>query len=201
MHDVRKFVRVEEFRHHHGVAAVAEHPDFHGGDLAILRQHFKLLAQLRARRVVDRFDALGVLNRQRGDRRNAVAAVRGESFQVGGGARAAGWIETRDGQQDGRRRMIMSVRTHRLFLLEERKWPVASEKRTGNCECTRVSSPAQQKTSEKFSVASLAEGAQSFLGFWVSVDTLRKIRPRCRMPLILRPRSSENDGGMAMTML
>jgi hypothetical protein len=77
--------------------------------------------------------------------------------------------------------MIMSVRTHRLFLLEERKWPVASEKRTGNCECTRVSSPAQQKTSEKFSVASLAEGAQSFLGFWISVDTLRKIPATCRM--------------------
>ncbi len=36
MHDVRKFVRIEEFRNHNGVAAVAKHSDFHSGDLAIV---------------------------------------------------------------------------------------------------------------------------------------------------------------------
>src|SRR4029077_14736376 len=88
-HDVGKFVGVEEFRDHGGVAAVAEHSDFHGGNVAVLYERFELGAQFRAGRVVDGFDALRVLDGERGDGGDAVAAVRGERFQIGGGACAA----------------------------------------------------------------------------------------------------------------
>ena len=121
MHDVGKFVRVEEFRDHHRVAAVAEHSDFHRSDLAILGQGLELRAQFRAGRVVDGFDTLRVLDSERSDCGDTVAAVRGESFQVGSGARAAGRVKTRDCQQDWRRRVAVSVRTHRSFLLQLRK--------------------------------------------------------------------------------
>ena len=40
---------------------------------------------------------------ERGDRRDAVAIVRREGFQVGGNTGAAGRIESRDGEKDGRR--------------------------------------------------------------------------------------------------
>ncbi len=62
MDDVGKLVGIEEFRNDDGVAAVAEHSDFHRGDVAIFNQGFKLRAQLRARRVVNGFNALGVLD-------------------------------------------------------------------------------------------------------------------------------------------
>jgi hypothetical protein len=121
MHDVRKSVRIEEFRDHHRVAAITEHPDFHRGDFAILGQHIQLGAQFRARREVDGFDALRVLHGERGDGGDAVATVSGESFQVGGSAGAAGRIESRNRQQDGRCWVAVSVRGHRLFLLQRRK--------------------------------------------------------------------------------
>jgi len=90
-------VRIEEFGGGGGVAAVSEHADLHPGDFAILGEHFELSAEVRARRVVDGFDTLGVLDRQRGDRGNSVAAVRGKSFQVRGRTRATRRIESRDG--------------------------------------------------------------------------------------------------------
>jgi len=65
---------------------------------------------------VNSFDALRALHCQRGDSGDAVTTVRGERFQVGGGAGAAGRIETCDRQQDGRRWVAVSVRAHRLFF-------------------------------------------------------------------------------------
>src|SRR5438552_19065912 len=70
--------------------------------LAIVCQNLQLRAQFSAGRIVDRFDALGVLDGQRGNRGHAVASVRGESLQVRGGAGAARRIKTRDGQQNRR---------------------------------------------------------------------------------------------------
>jgi len=61
---VGKLVSVEEFGGGRRVGAVAQHPDFDGGDFTILGQSFELRAQLRARRVVDGFDALCVLHRE-----------------------------------------------------------------------------------------------------------------------------------------
>src|SRR5205823_486432 len=58
VNDVGKLVSVEEFRDHHGVAAVAEHSDLYRGDLAIPGQGFKLRAQFRAGCVMDGFDTL-----------------------------------------------------------------------------------------------------------------------------------------------
>ena len=116
-----KLVTIEKFRHHGRVATVAEHSDFHRGDVAIVYERFELSAQLSAGRVVNRFDALGVLDGERGDGSDAVAAVRGERFQIGGGARAAGRIKTRDRQQNRRRWVAVPVRGHRLFLLQRRK--------------------------------------------------------------------------------
>jgi hypothetical protein len=70
---------------------------------------------------VNSLDALGVLYGERSDGGDAVTAVRGESFLVGGGAGAARWIETCNCQQDGRRWVAVSVRAHRLILLQRRK--------------------------------------------------------------------------------
>jgi len=84
MHDVRELVGIEEFRHHDRVPAVTEHPDLHRDDVAILCQRIELRAQFSAGRIVDGLDALSVLDGERGDRGNAVAAVSGESFQVSG---------------------------------------------------------------------------------------------------------------------
>ncbi len=91
---MRKFVRIEEFRHHDRVTAVAKHSDFHSSNITILGERIELRAQFSAGRVVNSFDALGVLHGERGDRGDAVAAVGGESFQVRGGAGAARRIET-----------------------------------------------------------------------------------------------------------
>ena len=64
VHDVRKFVGVEKFGDHGGVSAIAEHADFHRGDVAILGQDFELFAQLRAGSVVNRLHAFGALYRE-----------------------------------------------------------------------------------------------------------------------------------------
>jgi len=96
MHDVGEFVGIEEFRHDDSIAAIAEHSDFHSGDVAIFNQGFELRAQLRAGRVVNGFNTLRVLNSKGGDCGDAVAAVRGKSFQVGGGAGTTGRIESRN---------------------------------------------------------------------------------------------------------
>jgi hypothetical protein len=96
MHDVGEFVGIEEFRHDDGVAAIAEHSDFHRGDVTIFNQGFELSAQLGTGRVVNRFNALGVLNSEGGDCGDAVATMRGKSFQVGGGTGTAGRIEPRN---------------------------------------------------------------------------------------------------------
>jgi len=61
-HDVGKLVSVEEFTDDDGVTAVAEHSDFHRGDVAILYERFELSAQFGAGRVVNGFDALRVLD-------------------------------------------------------------------------------------------------------------------------------------------
>jgi hypothetical protein len=110
-------VRVEKFGDGHGIAAIAKHADFDRGDFTIVGQAFELRAQLRAGRIVNGFDALRVLHRERSDRGDAVAAVRGESFQISSRARAAGRIETGDGEKNWRRRMRVSVRSHRVLLL------------------------------------------------------------------------------------
>jgi len=93
---VREFVGIEEFRHNDGVAAVAEHSDFHGGDIAIFNQGFELRAQLRAGRVVNGFNPLRVLDSKRRDCGDAITTMRGKSFQVSSGAGTAARIESRN---------------------------------------------------------------------------------------------------------
>ena len=116
MDDVCELVGIEEFGNYHRVASIAEHSNFYGSDVAILRQGFELRAQFRAGRVVNGFNGERVLDGERGDGCNTIAAVRRESFQIGGRACAAAGIESRDGQQDGRRWMAMSVRGHQSLL-------------------------------------------------------------------------------------
>ena len=80
MHHVRKFVRVQKFRDDYGIAAVPKHPDFYAGNFAVSHQRFQLRSQFRARCVVHLLHAHGVLYRERGNGRHAVAAVRREGF-------------------------------------------------------------------------------------------------------------------------
>jgi len=81
VNDVSKLVGIKKFADHHGVAAVAQHTDFHGGYLAIIYQHFQLRAQFRAWRVMNGLHALCILHGERGDGCNAVAAVRAKVFK------------------------------------------------------------------------------------------------------------------------
>ena len=78
--DVREFVGIEKFADDNGVAAITEHADFYGGDVAVFREDFELFAEFGARSIVCGFNSLGVLHRERCDRRNAVAAMGGESL-------------------------------------------------------------------------------------------------------------------------
>ena len=53
MNDVGKLVSIEKLGDNGGVAAIAQHADFHGSDVAIFNQDFQLFAQLGDRRVVN----------------------------------------------------------------------------------------------------------------------------------------------------
>ena len=112
---MRKLVRVKEFRDRARVTAIAQHPDLDRGDVTILRQRIELRPQFRARCVVDSLDALRVLHRQRGDCRNAVAAVRCECLQVRRCPRPTRGIEARN-RQENRRRTVPVVRHLSFFF-------------------------------------------------------------------------------------
>ena len=97
---MREFVLVQKFGDHRSIRAVCQHPDFHARDLTSSGQRIKLRAQRGRRRGVNGNHSLRGLHRQRRDRGNAVTIVRRKSFQVGGNTRAAGRIESRNGQKD-----------------------------------------------------------------------------------------------------
>src|SRR5262245_14451734 len=103
MHDMYELVGIQKFTDGYCIAAITQHADFYRGDFAILRQHFQLFPQLRARCVVYRFYSLCVLHRQRSDRRHSIAAIRGERLQVGCDSCAAARIKSCYRQQYGGR--------------------------------------------------------------------------------------------------
>ena len=111
---VLKISFVEKFGDRRGVSARSEHADFDGGDLQILRQGVELRAQRRRGRRMDGLHALRGLHGERGDRRDAVAVMRGKSFQVGADTRAAGRIETGDRQNNGERMIADDYSTNQL---------------------------------------------------------------------------------------
>ena len=99
---MHEFVGIEEIGDHGCVGAVRQHPDFHGRDRYVVGERIQLGAERGAGSRVHGVRTLRRLHGERGDRRHAVAVMRRKSFQIGRDARAARWIESRDGQENGR---------------------------------------------------------------------------------------------------
>ena len=121
--------------------AIAQHADFHRGDLHVFGKRVELRAQRRGGSRVNGFHALRGLHGQRGDRGDAVAIVRGESFQVRADARAAGRIKARDGQNDRRRDDDGGCSTRSCPPRKQRTETAGCAKRAqraGKPNCTRV---------------------------------------------------------------
>ena len=100
---MHEFVSIQKIGDDRGIRAVREHADLYARERDISGQRIRVeRAEWRGSRVHGAH-ALRGLHGERGDGRDAVAIVRRESFQVGGDARAAGWIKPGDGEKDGRR--------------------------------------------------------------------------------------------------
>src|SRR5260370_27963159 len=99
---MRKLMLVEEFGNRRSIRPVAEHADLDRRNADVRGERIQLRAQLGSVRDVRAQHSLRGLHRQRGNGRDAVAIVRGESFQIGGGAGAARRIKSGNGQQNGR---------------------------------------------------------------------------------------------------
>ena len=94
-------MRLKELTDYAGDCAVSQHPDLDGAQGAVGRQRLEgCTEQLRINRV-NRLNALGVLNRQSGDRSYPVTAMSREGFEIGGHTRAARRVEPGDGQDYG----------------------------------------------------------------------------------------------------
>jgi hypothetical protein len=72
-----------------------EHPDLDGGDIDVFENGVDLRRGKTRERDVHGSDPLRILRGQGGDDGHAVAAKRGEGFEIRRDARAAAWIETR----------------------------------------------------------------------------------------------------------
>ena len=116
---------------------VAEHADLDGVDADVVADGVQLRGQEFGRRNVDGPDAAGVLGRQGGDGGHAVAAVRGNAFQVGLDSGAAGGVRAGDGQHarnPGRRRHV-APEGRKLRMegqLSHERHPFAGANRTGS---------------------------------------------------------------------
>ena len=73
-----------------------EHPNLDGGDIDVFENRVDLRRGKTRKRDVHGSDPLRILRGQGGDDGHAVAAKRGEGFEIGRDARAAAWIKTRD---------------------------------------------------------------------------------------------------------
>ena len=101
-HHERRQVRIQCVGHGMDHLRRRQHAELDRADVEIVEAGIQLRAQEVDRRHVDRADAARVLRGQRGDRTEAVHAMRGEGLEVGLDAGAAAGIGAGDGECAGR---------------------------------------------------------------------------------------------------
>jgi hypothetical protein len=80
-----------------------QHPYVDGGYLDVGRQLSQRLSYEVGSNGLYATDAAGGLHGEGGDASHAVASVGGDGLYIGGDSRPGRWVETGDGQNDGRR--------------------------------------------------------------------------------------------------
>jgi hypothetical protein len=132
-------VGIQKFRNGHGIGAITQHADFHGGDLHVFGEGIQLGTERVGRRDVSGLDSLSGLHREGGNRSNSIAIMRGDGFQVRTDASTTTGIEAGNGEDDGEWRAALIVQMQQVPL-QQLKMAGCTEKAmpAGKGDCTQV---------------------------------------------------------------